>query len=294
MSVALSPKTVVPLYILHWNRPDECLRTVLAFLDQGLALQIKVIDNHSEPEALGSLARRLPAGVELIQLPENKGWGGAFNVTLREWLSKEGSEFCFVSAHDAIPAEHCLELLLNSATEDPKVGIACPEYGVPEIPQFSRLHYIRIFPVPPRASGTVEAVDMPYGTLMLFRRQCLQEIGLFDERYFAYGDEHEIGLRARQKHWKVVVAWGSVVVNPGTWTPSITRSYLFARNSLLLVRTYAGLSAAIVRVLLMIPNTIRMWLVPPKEGYAFSARARFAGMYDFIVGRYGAPPMPNR
>ena len=41
----------------------------------------------------------------------------------------------------------------------------------------------------------------------------------------------------------------------------------------------------------MIPNTVRMWLVRPKEGYAFSAGARFAGMRDFIAGRYGSPPM---
>ena len=28
---------------------------------------------------------------------------------------------------------------------------------------------------------------------MILRRECLTEIGLFDERYFAYGDEHELG-----------------------------------------------------------------------------------------------------
>jgi hypothetical protein len=45
-----------------------------------------------------------------------------------------------------------------------------------------------------------------------------------------------------------------------------------------------------LRLLLMAPNTMRMWLAPPKDGFAFSARARFAGMYDFVTGRFGPPP----
>src|SRR6516162_5514178 len=94
----------VPLFILHWNRPVECLRTVNAFRAQGVPLKIQVIDNHSEPDALRSLTVRLPADVRLITLGENKGWGGAFNLVLQEWLATQGSDFCFVSAHDAIPS----------------------------------------------------------------------------------------------------------------------------------------------------------------------------------------------
>jgi GT2 family glycosyltransferase len=127
---------------------------------------------------------------------------------------------------------------------------------------------------------------------MVFRRKCLEEIGLFDERYFAYGDEHEIGLRAWRNGWKVAIVWGAVVVNPDTYTQSSIRSYLFTRNSLLLVKTHAGRWAAALRLLLMIPNTLRIWLMPP-DGYAFSLRARLAGIQDFLAGRYGPPPELN-
>ena len=53
---------------------------------------------------------------------------------------------------------------------------------------------------------------------MLVRRQCLDEIGLFDQRYFAYGDEHDLGARAVRHGWKVVLVWGSIVTNPATRT----------------------------------------------------------------------------
>ena len=255
-----------------------------------MQLDIRVVDNASNPSALAALETALPKQVKLIRMKENLGWGGAFNIVLQKWLTTEESNFCIISAHDALPKELSLSMLISSMRADPTIGIACPEYGEPVIPQFSKIHYVRITPVAPRPPGTVERVDMPNGTLMAFRRQCLQEIGLFDERYFAYGDEHEIGLRATKKNWKVGIVWGSVVLNRGTWTASATRSYLFARNSLLLVRTYSGRWAALLRIFLMIPNTFRMWLIPPKDGFAFSARARLAGIRDFLAGRFGAVP----
>lgn len=284
----------VPLFILHWNRPDECLRTVNAFRAQDVPLDIQVIDNHSEPAAFKSLAERLPPDVRLRVLHENRGWGGAFNLVLKEWLAADGREFCFISAHDAIPSEGCVELVLRSMMEDPRIGIACPEYGISEIPHFSKLRYGLNSPVAARPRGLSEPIEMLHGTVIAFRKQCLQEIGLFDERYFAYGDEHDIGLRARQNNWLVCVVWGAVAENPGTWTASRTRSYLFARNSLLLIKTHAGRGWAAVRLLFMLPNTLRMLVFPPDKGYAFSALARLLAIRDFLLGRYGPPPRSCR
>jgi hypothetical protein len=86
------------------------------------------------------------------------------------------------------------------------------------------------------------------------------------------------------------VVWGAVVLNPGTWTASRTRSYLFARNSLLLVRTYAGWGWAALRLLLMLPNTIRMLIFPPDREYAFCASARMLAIRDLLLDRYGHSP----
>jgi N-acetylglucosaminyl-diphospho-decaprenol L-rhamnosyltransferase len=286
--------TGVPLFILHWNRPEECLRTIEAFRSQVLPLQIHIIDNHSEPEALHSLTEHLPSDVRLFALRENKGWGGAFNLILTKWIAAAGSEFCLICAHDAIPAEGCTDLLLRTMIDNPQIGIACPEYGFPAVPRFSRLRYVRNITVSPRPRGMNEAIDMPHGTLIGFRKRCLLEIGLFDERYFAYGDEHEIGLRARRSNWQVAIVWGAVVENPGTWTSNRTRSYLFTRNSLLLVQTYAGWGWAGLRLLLMLPNTLRMLLLPSYSDFPFATRARLLGIRDFLLGRFGPPPSECR
>ena len=136
------------------------------------------------------------------------------------------------------------------------------------------------FPKPFRhyQPGLRKSVDVPHGTLMLCRSECLRQIGLFDERYFAYGDEHELGLRARRHGWKVVMVWGAIVTNPGTWTESPLRSYLFARNSLLLVRDYAGRWQALLRALLILLNTFRLMIRSPGKTFRlFRARTISSG-----------------
>ncbi len=282
----------VDLFVVHWNQPDSCVATVNAFCAQGIPLRVTVLDNDSEAAAFQRLQEKLDPAVTIVRLDDNKGWGGALNVILRRWVRSPGSSYCLISAHDAMPEPDCLRLLLAAAEADPRIGIACPQYPEPFITRLSRWHGVHPETVAPQASGSAQAVDVPHGTLMLVRRECLDEIGLFDQRYFAYGDEHELGARALRRGWKVVMVWGSIVTNPATWTESAWRSYLFARNSLFLVHDYFGRTAAILRALLILANTLRLLARGGGDGFAFSARARWRAVRDYFTGRSGRPLDP--
>ncbi len=279
----------VDLFVVHWNQPEACLATVNAYARQGVPLRITVIDNDSEADAYACLQDQLDSSVNIVRLDDNKGWGGALNVLLRTWLHSGTTSYCLISAHDAQPAPDCLRLLIAAADADPRVGIACPQYPEPFVSRLTRWRGVYPETVSPQAAGTSQPVDVPHGTLMLARRECLDEIGLFDQRYFAYGDEHDLGARAGRHGWKVVLVWGSIVTNPGTWTESSWRSYLFARNSLFLVDTYFGRLAASVRAGLILINTVRLLVLHRKDGFAFSARARWQAVRDFFGGRTGRP-----
>ena len=98
--------------------------------------------------------------------------------------------------------------------------------------------------------------------------------------------------RAVRHGWKVVLVWGSVVTNPGTWTESSWRSYLFARNSLYLVRAYFGRAAATLRAILILANTLRLLTFHREDGFAFSARARWKAVRDYFKGCTGRPFVP--
>ena len=277
------------LIVVHWNRPQECATTVRLLLQQRPNLRVVVVDNASRPECYTSLTDQLGPAAQFVRLTENKGWGGALNVVLRTWLSSGIGSYCLISAHDAAPAENCLSLLFEAAEKDARIGIACPQYPDETVPGFSALrgvyyHHGTVLP-----DGTAEEVSVPHGTLMLLRRECLAQIGLFNERYFAYGDEHELGARAGRAGWKVVLVWGAIVTNPGTWTSSPLRSYLFARNSLFLVREYFGMASAWLRALFIAANTVRLLVRSPGEAFAFSPKARFLAIKDYFTGRHGLP-----
>ncbi|MGH8095315.1 MAG: glycosyltransferase family 2 protein [Chthoniobacterales bacterium] len=280
------------LFIVHWNQPTACVATVTALQAQEIPLQITVVDNDSEVESFQQLEKALDPTVAVVRLDDNKGWGGALNVVLRHWLRSGKNSYCLISAHDAMPAPDCLRLLVSAANADPQVGIACPQYPEPYITRFSRWRGVHPEVVKARPRGVAQQIDVPHGTLMLVRRECLEEIGLFDQRYFAYGDEHELGARAVRHGWKVVLVWGAMVINPATSTESVWRSYLFARNSLFLVRDYFGRTAAAVRALLILVNTTRLLFSRRDNGLIFSAGARWKGVRDYFSGRTGRPIAP--
>lgn len=281
----------VDLFVVHWNQPDACIATVGALCAQGIPLRVTVIDNDSEADAYARLQAELEPDVTIVRLEDNKGWGGALNVVLRRWLRNEGSPYCIISAHDAMPEPDCLRLLLAAADADLQIGIACPQYPEPYVARLSRWRGVFPEPAQPQSKGTSQEVDVPHGTLMLVHRQCLEQIGLFDQRYFAYGDEHDLGARAVRRGWKVVLVWGSIVTNPATWTESSWRSYLFARNSLYLVRAYFGRTAAALRACLILANTLRLVASRQDDGFAFSARARWQAVRDYFQGCTGRPPL---
>ena len=279
------------VFILHWNRPEECLATIAVFQKQNVPLSICVIDNASRPEPLDLLRSRLPAEVELLLLDRNRGWGGGHNVGLKRWLAAETSEFCIVSAHDSLPEPECFAMLLKAMRDDPKLGMLCPQYQTNEVGVFSPIRGPRIMMGTPGPAGTVLPMDFIHGTLMMYRRECLKQTGIFDERYFAYGDEYDLALRAGRYGWKVGLVWGSIVINPGSWTGRPVLTYLATRGTMLLAREYGGRMAAALRAVLVILNSIRFAFVPVKKRhYLCHPKAKIVAVRDFYLGRFGAPP----
>ncbi len=281
--------SALTLFVVHWNQPERCLETVRALQTQKPDLRAVIVDNASESSALDLLQARLGSEIEITKLSENKGWGPALNIALSKWIESRSDNYCLISAHDAEPAEDCVRLLVHAMETDPRVGIACPQYLDATVAGFSCLRGVYQEHGTPLTSGTSQVVDVPHGTLMLFRRECLMETGLFDERYFAYGDEHELGLRARHRGWKTVLVWGAIVANRGTWTPGAWRSYLFTRNSLLMVHDHCGRLFAWARAALIIVNTLRLMILAPHQGFAFLPKARWQGVRDYFGDRFGRP-----
>lgn len=278
----------LPVCIIHWNRPDDCIGALDSFNLQRVHVQLTVVDNGSPEAAVCRIARHAPS-VRVIRLARNVGFGAAANVGLNYMLKSSVAEFIAVAAHDAIPERDCLVRLVAEMKRHPRAGIASADYGSPPRQHFSWIHGVYL---KPRVEPTSEwqPALFPCGTLMMFRRACLEEIGIFDERFFAYGEEQDIGFRARASGWEVGVVAGAVVHNPIRAASGAVAYYLTLRNSLLLVYKYGGWVGVCVRTGAMLVNMLVLMFFKKRRIDGHSTWIRLRAIADFWRGRMGPPP----
>lgn len=279
--------------LVHWNQAERCARTIERFQHQGVPVEIVVVDNGSHPDELASLRATVaasPHDVALLELGRNTGFGPAANAGFRHWLASDPGpdEWVALAPHDALPAEGTLARLVDAAMERPRAGLACADVGDGHVPVVDP--YFGGLTVPAHDGPGWQTVDYPHGTLLVARRACLDEIGLFDERYFAYCEEADLGLRARAAGWEVGLVRGVMVANPTMRSGSPAVDYLMHRNTLLLVREHSGAYHACIRFGIAGCQLVRGVVQPSSRPLLFSARGRALGMLDFVRGRYGPPP----
>lgn len=277
----------VPVVVVHHDQPERCVATVAAFCDQEGVAEVAVVDSGSTPAARAALAG-LPAGVEVIDAGANVGFGGGANLGLRRFLSSGRGEWAAVAPHDALPAKGCVAALVAAAGSHPEAGLVCAELGeglelVPVADKVIGGYYRRAT----RRAGW-EEVDYPHGTLMLARRAMLDDVGLFDERYFAYCEEVDLALRARAAGWTTGLVWGAAVKNGRLPEPGLA-CYLQLRNTLLLVAEHSGPRELRARRILAWTNRVaRAWREPSQA--RSRGRIERRAVEDFLLGSFGAPP----
>lgn len=282
---AAIPLSVV---LVHWNQPERCHDALAAFRASGTPLRITVVDNGSEPGALARLKERLGDDVDLIETGANLGFGPGANVGLREWLHHGDSEWVAVAPHDALPEPGCLHAVLAAVSKRPGAGLACADVGDGQIPVVDP--YFGGITMPATVTSGWEPADYPHGTLLFARRACLQEIGLFDERYFAYCEEADLGQRARRAGWEVGLVRGALVTNPYLGGGADVVEYLMLRNTLLLVREHFGLYRSSVRFAIALYHLGIGSVRPSERSWIWSPAARLRALADYGRGRFGPPP----
>jgi N-acetylglucosaminyl-diphospho-decaprenol L-rhamnosyltransferase len=178
--------------------------------------------------------------------------------------------------------------MLDEVRTRPDAGLVSAEFGprFALLPVFDKVlgGYYR----PARRGRGWQDVDYPHGTLLLARRECLEDIGLFDERYFAYCEEVDLGLRAARAGWRVGLVWGAVVDN-GRLPPQLLADYLQLRNTLLLLRDHQGPSQVRARVILAVVALLRRAVRAPRRELP-AVRIGIRALLDYRRGRFGPPP----
>jgi GT2 family glycosyltransferase len=262
-----------------------------AWLAQTVPVRLIIVDNGSTPETLSELRSVIPtaAPIEVVETGANLGFGPGANVGLRRWLDgRPTDDWAFVAPHDALVAPDCIERLIAAAAGEPLAGMLCADVGDGVVPMIDP--YFGGLTRPARRRSGWEDADYAHGTLLGISRRCALDVGLFDERYFAYNEEAELGLRARRRGWKIGLVHGARVTNTHVSNSEAVVDYLQHRNTLLMVKEMSGRYHAMIRLFIALGHIVTGWRSPERRSYVFVPRARLRGIADFLRGRTGPPP----
>jgi len=205
------------IIIVNWNGMDYIAECVESALDQSYQnKELVIVDNGSTDGSCAWLRARCD-GIILIESPINAGFAGGVNAGIRA----AHGEFIALLNNDAVADREWLSHLIASA-RNPGVGMVASKILFYErqniIDKVGHLLYPdglnrgRGAGEPDRGQfDRPEEIFFPDGCAALYRKSMLDDIGLFDEQFFAYGDDTDLGLRGRWRGWNCLYAPGARV-----------------------------------------------------------------------------------
>lgn len=195
--------------------------------------EVIVVDCAST-DGTAALVRDRFAGVRLVELDANPGYGSALN----EGVRLASGEYLLLMNADAWPVGGAVENLVAFAETAPSAGAIGPRLLNPDgslqpsvrgFPTLWRLatEYFFLRWLAPRsrlvnafygagfAHDSARDAEFLVGAVLLARRQAFEEIGGFDPSFFMFNEEVDLCYRLRRRSWRVVFFPGAEFFHVG-------------------------------------------------------------------------------
>ena len=208
----------ITIVIVNWNTKDllrDCLESIYKTV-RNITFEIIVVDNASYDDSVAMLGEKFP-GVRIIENSENRGFAAANNQAFAVMrgryalllntdtvLTEDAVHelFAFMENHD--DAAMAGGQLLNSDGSRQN-SIANFPTVLSLLANTSVLEYLfpRRFPSKRYAHKEPLEVESVIGACMLVRKKAMDEVGMFDERYFFFFEETDWACQMRPAGWKI-------------------------------------------------------------------------------------------
>jgi GT2 family glycosyltransferase len=209
----VSPAEAVAIVVNHngLGLVEEAVQSLVEQDQPGL--EVLLVDNGSSDGSPEAVERRFRDRVRVLRAPRNLGFGGGNNLGIRE---SAGRHVILLNS-DAIAAPGFARELVLAADSSPDVGMVAAKVLEHDrrdvIDTVGHLIYADGLN---RGRGRLELDSgqydsdsealFPSGAAALYRRAMIEEIGGFDESFFLYGEDADLGLRGRRAGWRCLLA----------------------------------------------------------------------------------------
>ncbi|MBI4517288.1 MAG: glycosyltransferase family 2 protein [Deltaproteobacteria bacterium] len=292
----------VAVVVLNWNRTAdtiECLASLARVTYPGA--EIVVVDNGSRPSPREQVLAQFPS-VTYLENPHNLGYAGGNNVGLRYALA-HGHQYVCVLNNDTVVEPDFLRAAVAAAESDPRIAVVGVKVLAFRDPSkvwvaYGKLTYghglVQLVGFYADDSRFAVACDVDWvpGTALLLRRSALEQIGLFDEEFFAYHEDVDWCTAAREAGWRVVFAPSARILHKGHGTSGqgyvTPRQYLSGHNMVLFVRKHARWYQALRFLAAQLAALPLQYLTRRWRGEQAGVFLKIRGMLDALRGR----PLP--
>ncbi len=211
----MNTSVVIP----NWNGKDSLQACIDSLLKQSLKSNIIVVENGSTDGSLEFLQNKYP-DIQLVINKKNLGFAGGVNSGIRASIERS-DDFVALFNNDATADKDWLKNLVDKMNSSPKIGIAAPKILTSDGKHMDSTGdmYSNWGLAYPRGRGeqTSDKYDdstdifAASGGASIYRIKMLEQIGLFDEDFFAYYEDVDISFRAQLAGWKIAYVPTSIV-----------------------------------------------------------------------------------
>lgn len=239
----------VSVIVVNWNGChllDECLAALRA--QTYPPFEVIVVDNGSVDGSSRWLKDYVWDRLRCVFLPENRGFAGGNNVA----IDLARGDLIGLINNDAIADPNWIGAAVSAIDRSDVGMVACRALRADNSNTIDKAGHLMFADGLNRGKGTghldgasfdgVQDALWPDGCAGFYRRDMIGEIGAFDPDFFLYGEDAELGMRARWAGYRCLYVGDSIVhhkhsASLGKYSPR--KVFFVERNRIwLLVKTF--------------------------------------------------------
>ena len=212
----------VSIIFVNYKTKDFTINAIKSVIEktQGIDFEIFVVDNNSQDGSIEAIEQNFP-NINIIKNTTNKGFGAANNIAIKQAKGK----YIFCLNTDTLLINNAIKIMFEfmEKIENQNVGVCGGYlYDSNSNPAAAGGHFPNIvdllykFKFLPKSLylkygmsltsnylEKIEKIDHIIGADIFFRKSVLDEIGLFDVKYFMYLEETDLCFRIKKAGYNV-------------------------------------------------------------------------------------------
>lgn len=232
----------------------DCLQG-LRQQDMWSEIDLYIVDNSSTVESFEFLQNSAPEA-NIICNSNNDGFAKGNNDAIKVALSKGIPYILLLNMDTVIEDQKALSNLIKRAELDASAGalqsrlMLWPEKhlinSLGNSSHFLGFGYCNNYRDEYQGVKDLE-MHYPSGAAVLFKAEVLKEVGLFDESYFMYNEDQDLGWRIWLANYRCVLVEDSVVYHKYEFGRSINKFYYMDRNRIItILKNYRALTLVLI------------------------------------------------